>query len=76
MYHGDPRNISNLYSIGDFMWVSAHKFGHILGVNDAYKSNNSTDVTSIYNGFGIGVQEIDISMVLNAWNTGNFQRWK
>ncbi|MNW61481.1 hypothetical protein D3C74_395430 [compost metagenome] len=54
MYHGDSRSNGDLYSIGDFKWVSAHEFGHILGVNDAYSSKNSTDGTSINNGFGTG----------------------
>ncbi|MGO4548543.1 hypothetical protein AB4Z29_27515 [Paenibacillus sp. 2TAB23] len=76
MYYGDSRGNGDLYSSSDFMWVSAHEFGHTLGVGDAYSSKNSTDVTSIYNHFGTGVQEIDIRMVLNAWSTGKYQRWE
>lgn len=74
MYTGDSRD-SCLYSPNDYMWVSAHEFGHILGVKDAYNSKNSTGITSIYNGFGTGIQEIDIDMILKAWNPGKIQTW-
>jgi len=76
MFAGDSRGNGDLYSMSQFMWVSAHEFGHVLGVGDAYNSKNSTGVTSIYNGFGTGVQAGDIAMVLKAWSTGKWQKWK
>ena len=75
MYYGDSREGGGLYSFEDFKWVAAHEFGHILGVGDAYSSKNSTGARSIFNEFGTEVQEDDITMVLNAWNTGKWQRW-
>jgi len=74
-YSNDSESNGDLYSISQFMWVSAHEFGHILGVSDAYNTKNSTGVTSIYNVFGTKVQEGDIAMVLNAWSTGKWQKW-
>ena len=74
MYTGDSRS-SGSYSVDDFMWVSAHEFGHLLGVNDAYNSKNSQGVTSIFNVFGTGVQEGDMDMVLKAWRLGKSQKW-
>jgi RHS repeat-associated protein len=62
-------------TVSDFRWTAAHEFGHILGVGDAYNSQNSTGVTSIMNKRGVGVQAGDIVMVLNAWNTSKFQNW-
>lgn len=47
----------------------------MFGVGDAYNSENSTGITSIYNTFGTRVQEGDIRMVLNAWNENKWQVW-
>jgi len=74
MRTGDSRT-GTIYTADQFMWVSAHEFGHILGVGDAYNSNNSTGVTSIFNAFGTSVQQGDIAKVLSAWNTKKWQNW-
>ena len=74
MNTGDSRN-GHVYSVMDFMWVSAHEFGHNLGVVDAYSSKNGKNVISIYNEFRTGAQETDIDMILKAWDTGKRQGW-
>ena len=75
MRTGDSRT-GTIYTADQFRWVSAHEFGHILGVADAYSSQNSTDVTSIFNNFGTAVQSNDITKVLKAWNTKKWQSWE
>ena len=55
MRTGDSRT-GTIYTCDEFEWVSAHEFGHILGVGDAYNSQNSTGVTSMFNVFGTDVQ--------------------
>ena len=76
MYYGDARGNGNLYSVDEFKWVSAHEFGHLLGVADAYP--NHPGLESIYNepAYTYGVQERDIMKVLDAWNTGRWQKWQ
>ena len=74
MRTGNSRT-GTIYTADQFKWVSAHEFGHILGVGDAYNSKNSTGVTSIFNEFGTGVQPGDIAKVLNAWSTKKWQSW-
>ena len=74
MVTGDSR-VSLTYTVSQFKYASAHEFGHILGVGDAYNSKNSTNVTSVFNKFGTHVQEGDIAMVLNAWNSNKWQKW-
>jgi len=75
MRTGDSREGGKIYTATEFEWVSAHEFGHILGVGDAYNSQNSTGVKSIYQAFGTGVQPGDISKVLQAQSTGQWQIW-
>jgi hypothetical protein len=74
MRTGDART-GTVYTSDQFKWVSAHEFGHILGVGDAYNSKNSTGVTSIFNVFGTCVQQGDIDKVLAAWSTNKWQKW-
>lgn len=74
MYTSDSRS-GIRYTKNQYQWGAAHEFGHLLGVYDAYESNNSTDITSIYNEFGTPVQPIDIEMVIKAWETGRTQYW-
>ena len=73
MYEGDSRNPVPRYRYSQFTWVSAHEFGHILGVADAYTEN--ADVVSIFNEFGTNVQNIDIEKVLRAFILNQLQKW-
>ena len=65
MYRGDSRGDSNGtirdYEKEEFMWVSAHEFGHLLGVKDI------TSVKSIFNEFRTEVQDIDLNLVMLAF---------
>ena len=57
---------------------TAHEFGHILGVADMYDTQTDLprpDSSSIFNAFGTSVQEQDITMVLLAHSTGQWQTW-
>ena len=76
MKTGDSR--SGIYTADDFKWVSAHEFGHILGVGDMYTNPNYTGIMSIFNGY-VGdwnVQGIDITKVLDAKKIKRWQKWK
>ena len=75
MYIGDSRN-NYTYSGQDFKYVSAHEFGHVMGVADVYNTKLAGTVTSIMNVFGTRVQSIDIEKVLTAFSTGKWQKWK
>ncbi|MCL2425579.1 MAG: DUF6531 domain-containing protein [Oscillospiraceae bacterium] len=76
MFRGDLRSeTTQPYSLSQFMWVSAHEFGHALGIADASRFENSEGFESIMNAFGMLVQERDITMLLQAWETGNWQIW-
>ena len=57
------------------MWVSAHEFGHTLGVGDAYPNNPGLATIMNEPAFAFGVQPADVTKVLNAWSTGKWQRW-
>lgn len=75
MVTGDSRT-QTIYTASQFKYTSAHEFGHILGVGDAYNSENKENIISIFNVFGTRVQEGDITKVLNAWNSNKWQTWK
>ena len=74
LYIGDSRN-NYIYSPDDFKYVSAHEFGHILGVDDVYDTAVADKVTSIMNAFGTAVQSRDIEKVLSAFSSGKWQKW-
>lgn len=74
IYRGDSRPAKpSDYNLNGIKYVSAHEFGHILGVADIYNTKY-TKVTSVYNQFGTPVQNCDVEMVLmsflfNSWIT-------
>jgi len=77
MRTGDSRTEA-AYSGEDYMWVSAHEFIHILGVDDSYNTpyaKENPDFISITNKFGTPVQSDDIAKVLEAYNTNTWQMW-
>jgi len=85
MRTGDSRpSVNRLYTLSEFVWVSAHEFGHIMGVDDTWDRNHPertdptrhANVTSMFNAFGTSVQERDIRMVLRAWDTGTWRTWQ
>ena len=55
------------YDLSQFMWVSAHEFGHALGLRDV------VGVDSIMYDFRMDVTERDITMLLHAVYTGTRQ---
>ena len=63
------------YNLKRFKWTSAHEFGHILGVKDAYKLDEWIDVNSIYNKVYMPVTANDIRLVLLAWKSGKMQNY-
>ena len=69
-------NNGNRRTTIDFMWLSAHEFGHLLGVDEVYYPHPRPDgIKSIFNEAGTHVQSIDIAMILKAWRTGVWQTW-
>ncbi|MDR2572322.1 MAG: InlB B-repeat-containing protein [Oscillospiraceae bacterium] len=67
---------SSIYSLEDFMWVSAHEFGHILGIGDMYGDYSILNILSIMNdNFSVSVQPRDIKMALIAWERNEWQTW-
>ncbi|MCL1882428.1 MAG: matrixin family metalloprotease, partial [Defluviitaleaceae bacterium] len=68
MYTGDSRT-DHSYTLSEFKWVSAHEFGHILGIPDV------VGINSIMYAFYMPTEEIDILMALTAAETGRRQRW-
>ena len=61
---------SSRYTLEEFMWVSAHEFGHALGLFDAQGIN------SIMYEFGMRATEIDIQMMLEAAYTRRRPIWR
>ena len=81
MYTGDSRGSGNLYAADQFKIVSAHEFGHTLGIADGY--NNATykyynsimcDQWSQYNGTG-KASSLDIAKAVSASKTKKWQKW-
>jgi RHS repeat-associated protein len=77
MRTGDSRNGGLIYSADQFRWVSAHEFGHLLGVADMYTNTDYKGVESIFNGYmgQYDLQARDIQKVLDAWSSGSWQTW-
>jgi hypothetical protein len=55
------------------MNVSAHEFGHILGIDDMYNMTNPPFPDSIMN-MNYVINE-DVEMALNAFITTQWQTW-
>ena len=71
MFQGDSRVTPNhRYTFDQFLWVSAHEFGHALGLFDA-----PVGINSIMSGFDRTVQAIDIQMIIEAAQTGRRPAW-
>jgi hypothetical protein len=67
---------SSIYSLERYMWVSAHEFGHILGIGDMYGDYSILNLDSIMSdNFSISVQPRDIKMALIAWERNDWQPW-
>ena len=75
LYAGDSRT-QQLYDDERLKWVSAHEFGHILGVDDYYTKYPSSERISIFNRFWNSVTGDDIEMVLKAFGRGFPSRWE
>lgn len=76
LYAGDSRR-QQQYDDERLKWVSAHEFGHILGVDDYYtKYPDDDSFTSIFNIFGQPLTGTDIEMVLKAFGNGFASRWE
>ena len=75
MRTGDTRNSNLVYLDSQFMWISAHEFGHILGVGDAYPNNPGLATIMNEPPFIYDVQRDDITKVLQAQSTGTWQTW-
>ncbi len=82
MYKGYKVKISKwkykkiTYTSKEFKNVSAHEFGHLLGVDDMYKGYDEIYGPSIfYNEKYHNVTSQDIEMVLIAYILGYFVTW-
>ena len=62
-------------TLHEFMAVSAHEFGHALGVEDAYKSKTNPNRASIFNDTGTPLTSADVLMVLKALRERRRQAW-
>jgi hypothetical protein len=66
-------------TISQFKYVSAHEFGHMLGIGDAYNGTNAMSNPLYANDLmmvQMGVtSETDIYMVLEAWRINQYQLW-
>ncbi len=71
MYKGKTKN----YSYSMFKYVSAHEFGHLLGVDDMPMGYNQVYGLSIYDNETQYVTNQDIEMVLKAFALGSFVKW-
>lgn len=71
MYRGKKKN----YSASTFKYVSAHEFGHLLGVDDMPTGYNQGYGLSIYDNETLYVTDQDIEMVLQAFILGSFVKW-
>ncbi len=74
MYTGDSRSTGS-YTADQFKIVSAHEFGHILGIADGYNNETYKYYDSImcdqwgkYNGTG-KASNLDIAKAINAYKT-------
>jgi len=71
MFQGDNRSTPNhRYTFDEFLWVSAHEFGHALGLFDV------VGVDSIMSSFGTRTTELDIQMILEAAYTRRRPAWR
>lgn len=64
----------------EFKYTSAHEFGHILGIGDAYledrpNSTSNNDMMRWNNGVIPVVSQKNIEMCLKAWNDNKFQNF-
>ena len=79
----------NDYSYYEYSQTSAHEFGHVLGLADAYQTSKHSQAPWNRNGFSEGpkgdwmtgdimrnngyVTSNDIEMMLEAWKTNSWQ---
>jgi len=81
MFIGDSRGDGSLYTAAHFMGVSAHEFGHILGIADGYKNPVTKSYSSImcdeWGTIKAGkVTSLDMEKMLKAYTTNRQQKWR
>lgn len=67
--------ITRPFSLDEARWISAHEFGHTLGVSEA-PLGLGMDVMMWSGTFGNPVTSADLDLALKAHRTNQWQRWR